>query len=92
MLVPEKTKLMAFYPASQSINVYYQKLISNIHINNTKIQFTDEAEHVGIIQNVSGNLPHLLSRFSAHSRAVRAVLPAGLARGHSSNPAAGLRI
>lgn len=26
-LVPEKTKLMAFYPSSQSINVYYQKLI-----------------------------------------------------------------
>ena len=91
-LVPEKTKLMAFYPASQSINVYYQKLISNIHINNTKIQFTDDAEHVGIIRNISGNLPHLLGRFSAHSRAVRAVLPAGLARGHSGNPAAGLRI
>lgn len=41
---------------------------------------------------MSGNLPRLLRRFSAHSRAVPAVLPAGLARGHSSNLAAGLRI
>ena len=53
-------------------------MISNIHINNTKIQFTDEVEQVLIIRNISGNLLNLFRRFSAHTRAVRAVLPTEL--------------
>ena len=91
-LVPEKTKLLAFYPPSQSLNVYYSKLISDIHINGTKINFTEEAEHVGVIRNTSGNLNHMLNRFSAHTKAMNAVLPAGLARGHGGNPAAAIRV
>ena len=38
------------------------------------------------------NLPNIFSRISAHNNALRAVLPAGLARGHRGNPAASLRI
>ena len=56
------------------------------------IPFYDEAEHVGILRSVHGNLPNIFSRISAHNNALRAVLPAGLARGHRANPAASLRI
>ena len=91
-LVPDKTKLMVFYPSSQSFNAYYSKLISNINIDGTKIEFSDSAEHVGIIRHTSGNLPHILNRLSSHTRAINAVLPAGLARGHSGNPAAAIRV
>ena len=37
-------------------------------------------------------MPHVMSRLSAHTRAVMAVLPSGMARGHSGNPAASLRL
>ena len=91
-LVPEKTKLIAFFPPSQSLSVYYSKIASNIMINSTRIEFSSEAEHVGIIRSVNGNLPNILSCFTAHTNAVRAVLPARLGRGHRANPAASLKI
>ena len=50
------------------------------------------AEHVGIIHSSSGNLPHILSRFSAHQKSMAAVLHTGLGRHHRGNPAASLRI
>ena len=45
-----------------------------------------------LIRSVNGNLPNILSCFTAHTNAVRAVLPAGLGRGHRANPAASLKI
>ena len=47
---------------------------------------------MGILRSIDGNLPNVMSRMSAHTRAMMAVLPAGLARGHRGNPAAGLRV
>ena len=85
-LVPEKTKLLAF-GRQTSLKLYYDKLTSDININNNNIQFSDEAEHVGILRSVHGSLPSLLARFTAHCRAVMAVLHIGMARGHRSNPA-----
>ena len=70
----------------------YWKLVSPISLGNKKIPFTNEAEHVGIVRSVQGNLPNIFSRISAHNGALRAVLPAGLANGHRGNPAASLRI
>ena len=47
---------------------------------------------MGIIRSVESNFPNLMSRISAHTKAVMSVLPAGLGRGHSGNPAAALRV
>ena len=45
-----------------------------------------------MLRSVVGNLPSLLTRISAHKRALGAVLFTGLARSHRANPAASLRI
>ena len=66
--------------------------MSPIALYDQKINFTEEAEHVGIIRSSSGNLPNILERISAHNNALHAVLPAGLALHHHGNPAAGLRV
>ena len=61
--------------------------------NSSKIPFSREAEHVGILRCTSpGNMASILARLSAHNRALHAVLPAGLARRHHGNPAAALRV
>ena len=51
------------------------------------VEFVKEAEHVGTVRSTDGNLTHILSRFSAHRKAMSAVLPAGMAKGHRANPA-----
>ena len=71
---------------------FYWKLVSPVQLGSTKIPFCQEAEHVGILRSIDGNLPNVMSRMSAHTRAMMAVLPAGLAKGHRGNPAAGLRV
>ena len=91
-LAPEKTKLMAFYKNKDKLFVQHQILMSPISINNTHIDFVPTTEHVGIIRSNSGNLPHLQHRISSHSKALYSVLPAGLARNQSANPAASLRV
>ena len=91
-LVPEKTKLLAFCPAGSETEVDYAKIISPINIYGQSIPFSDSAEHVGIVRSVHGNLPNIQARLSAHKRAVFSVLPAGMARGHHSNPAAAMRV
>ena len=91
-LVPEKTKLLCFYPKSLEASAFYWKTVSPLTLGAKKIPFSDEAEHVGIVKSVHGNLPNIFARISAHNAALRAVLPAGLARGHHGNPAASLRI
>ena len=91
-LVPEKTKLLAFCPSGSEDAVSYAKIISPISINGTAIPFSDSAEHVGIVRSVHGNLPNILARLSAHKKAVFSVLSSGLARGHSGNPAASVRV
>ena len=91
-LVPEKTKLLCFSPKGMETTAFYWKLVSPVQLGSTKIPFCQEAEHVGILRSIDGNLPNVMSRMSAHTRAMMAVLPAGLARGHRGNPAAGLRV
>ena len=91
-LVPEKTKLLCFTPTGLESTAFYWKLVSPISLGPTKINFTNEAEHVGILRSVDGNFPNLMSRMTAHTGAVMAVLPAGLAKGHHGNPAAALRV
>ena len=90
-MVPSKTKLLCFTPRGKDDLAYYQKLTSPISMGGKSIPFSDDAEHVGIIRSThSGNMPNVLSRQSAHSRALFSVLPCGLARNHTGNPAAAL--
>ena len=94
-LVPEKTKLLAFSPASKSSqhSVKYAKLINPIFISSLKIPFSDSAEHVGVLRTPGeGNMPHVLARVAAHKRALHAVLQCGMARAHQGSPTAGLQL
>ena len=92
-LAPEKTKLFAFASPKHKPDIDYFKLVNNIQIDGTNINFTSTAEHVGIVRSSDySNLPHILDRISNHKRALYGVLPAGLARRNNANPAASLRV
>ena len=91
-LVPEKTKLLAFIPNNQNLEVYIQKLSNTLSLSGHEIGFSSSAEHVGIIRSVEGNMPNILGRISARNRAIMALLPTGMARSHRGNPAASLRL
>ena len=91
-LRPDKTKLQVFCNKNTDMLAYYAQVVAPINIDGEKIKFDDEAEHVGLLRSVHGNLAHILNRFTAHRRSLAAVLPVGLARGHRGNPAASLRI
>ena len=92
-MVPEKTKLLCYTPRGQDLDTYYWRVASPITMEGFRVGFSQEAEHVGILRSTNaGNTPNLLSRQTAHTRAVHAVLPVGLARDHLGNPAAALRV
>ena len=59
-------------------------------IDGSRIDFEENVEHVGLLRSSTGNLPTILEKFSAHNRALGAILHAGMARGHRGNPAASL--
>ena len=88
----DKTKLQVFSDKNSDLDAYYAKVVNPINMGSKVVPFVNEADHVGIIRSTSGNLPHISGRISAHKKALLAVLPLGLARGHHGNPAACLRI
>ena len=61
-------------------------------LNGEHLKFYNNAEHVGIVRSVVGNLPSILARIAAHKSALSAVLHTGAARHHRGNPAASLRL
>ena len=79
-LVPEKTKLLAFAPNQECLDLYLHKLTNPLSLQGHNISFSTSAEHVGILRSCDGNMPHILSRMPAHNR------------GHRGNPAAGLHL
>ena len=92
-MVPEKTKLLCYTPRGRKWESYYWKLTSPISMAGKKIEFSDEAEHVGILRStLAGNMASILARQAAHTKALFAVLPAGLAKDHNGNPAASIRV
>ena len=91
-LVPEKTKLLAFAPNPQSSMLDLQKLSNPLILDGHKIEFSSSAEHVGILRSTEGNMPNILDRLSCHTKAIMAVLPAGMARSHRGNPAVSLHL
>ena len=66
--------------------------LNPIVIDGEQINFTNEAEHVGVIRSTTGNVPNLLNRILCSKKATNAMLACGLARGHRSNPSACLRV
>ena len=91
-LEPSKTKLLVYYPPSQSFIVDHAMNSQQITIDNTPVSQVAEAEHVGVLRNTAGNLPHIANRIAMHKNSLHALLPAGLARRHRGNPAASLKL
>ena len=69
-----------------------QELFNPICIDNHQIEFSESAEHVGVIRSCDGNMPHLMSRISAHRKAMFATLSSGMAQKSRANPMVGLRL
>ena len=87
-LCAEKTKLLRISKCdSNSLEVY-----NPINIDGSQIDFSEEAEHVGVIRSTKGNIAHLLSRICAHRKALGATLSAGVAQKSRANPVVGLRL
>ena len=91
-LVPEKTMLLAFAPPSQKTLLDIKKLSNHLSLDGKKIDFSQSAEHDGILRAIDGNMPNILKRICSHTKAINAVLPTGMALAHSGNPAASLRL
>ena len=91
-LEPKKTKLLGYSTKTTELNVKLAASCNPITINGVAVKFTTEAEHVGVIRNISGNMPNILRRVAEHKKSLGAVLSAGLARGHRGSPAAALRV
>ena len=91
-LSPSKTKLQVFYTKDMQTIVDYAVQTNPIHINGKKIDFVTSAEHVGMLRASSGNHLTILTRFTAHNKALGGVLHTGMARGHRGNPAASLHV
>ena len=74
-LVAEKTKLLSFVPPHLNLQVYLQKLQVPLSLNGKVIDFSTTAEHLGVLRSPDGNMPNILSRLSAHTRSIMAILP-----------------
>ena len=90
-LVPSKTKLLAFANANHQFMIDLAALNNPVKIANIPVEFSTEAEHVGIVRSTTGNTPNILHRVACHRKSLGSVLSAGLARSHRANPAASLR-
>ena len=91
-LCAEKTKLQVYSTKTSEAVAHYMKEINPITIEDEKIDFCENAEHVGVVRSTAGNLPAILARISSLKKSLGAVLHTGVARGHRGNPAASLRI
>ena len=65
--------------------------LNPIVINDQQINFTNEAEHVGVLRSTEGNLPHILNRIIMHKRQLGSLMFTGIERNHRGNPAAALK-
>ena len=87
-LCADKTKLLLFADRIE------QKIVplNPIMINQEQIDFSEQAEHVGVVRSTNGNLANLLNRIVCSKKATNGALANGLAKGHRSNPAACLHV
>ena len=75
-----------------NIHVDLAKLINPVTINGQPVKFTSEFEHVEVLRNTTGNMPHIMNRIVEHKSGLSFVLSAGLARGRHGNPADSLKV
>ena len=87
-----KTKLIVMCNPKHELLVRYAKLTNRIVIDGTPVDFTSEAEHVGVIRSIHGNMQNILNRIASYKKALASVGCAGLSRSKRVNPAASLRI
>ena len=87
-LSSSKTKLLQICPPRQDSFIPYNP----IKIDDKTISFVSQAEHVGVIRSVDGNMPNILSRIASFKKALGAITSCGLARGQRTNPTVSLRI
>ena len=93
MLGAEKTRLQVFHPNTKDQNDLLVEDAENpIVIDGKVIPFSDSAEHVGVTRSICGNGPAIFARFSAHQKALGALLHQGIAKGHRANPCFSLKV
>ena len=87
-LCHDKTKLLRI------TNKHHTELeeFNPIFIDGHQIDFSEEAEHVGVIRSTKGNIPHIMNRICSHRKALGATLSSGLAQKSRANPLVGLRL
>ena len=67
-LVPEKTKLLVWIPKGKELDLKISNLSCLIKVDGNVINFSTEAEHIGVTRTTTGgNLHHIVSRLTAHS-------------------------
>ena len=91
-LCSDKTRLLIFHTKDMRMEVDLLENVNPIKIDNEIINFSQSAEHLGMVRSTNGNLPTILDRLSAHRKAMAGVLHTGIGRSHRGNPAASLRI
>ena len=87
-LCHDKTKLLQIHRGNNTSLSSFNPLT----IIDKKVDFTSQAEHVGVVRSPAGNLPHLLGRICAHKKSKGALLSSGVARRHRGNVAASLKL
>ena len=87
-LCADKTKLIMMTPRSNPTLVHNNP----IKINEEVIEFSKEAEHVGVIRSINGNTSHILNRIVSHKKALGAILHSGAALNHRGNIAGVIKI
>ena len=89
-LEPKKTKLLGYCSKKNEYLVKIGAKSNPIALNNVAVEFTTEAEHVGVVRNTAGNMPSILRRVAEHKKSQGGVMSVGLTRGHRVNPEAAL--
>ena len=89
-LSSEKTKLLCIHKSAIGDNL---EEYNPITIDDKKIEFSEKAEHVGIIRSTTdGNMPHILNRICCHRKALQPLLSCGVAQKRRANPLVGMRL
>ena len=68
------------------------EVFNPIFIDGKQIEFSQEAEHVGVIRSRNGNVPHLINRICSHRKAMGAALSSGFAQKRRANPVISLKL
>ena len=87
----EKTKLVVIAANNNKVGVNTESY-NPINIDGHKIEFSRQAEHVGVIRSTEGNMPHIVNRICAHRKAIHGIGAAGVAKNTRVNPIVGLKL